>query len=91
MAVPADGILAMNPINNTTCTNCTYRALELGPLASSALDNVVQADLRVTNVLTLGLAGHRAWCSVSAAVPIHAIAVVVCEAPMCARSTALEA
>ena len=91
MAAPADQILVMNPGNDTSYMKCTYRALELGPLASSTFDNIVQADFRVTNVLTLGLARHRAWCSVSAAVSIHAIAVVVCEAPMCARSTTLEA
>jgi hypothetical protein len=70
--------------------HCTYRAFELGPFASSALNNVVQADLCVANVFTFGLARDRAWCSIPAAVSIHAIAVIICETPMCAGSTALE-
>ena len=71
--------------------NCTYRALELGSFASSTLDNVVQTDLCVANVLALCLARNRARCSIPTAVTIHAITVVICEAPMCTRSTALEA
>jgi hypothetical protein len=70
---------------------CTYRALKLGSLASSAFDDIVQADLCVANVLALRLARDRAWCSIAATVSIHTIAMIVCKATVGAGTTALEA
>ena len=90
-AVPVDLMLVMDLVRHSGHIDCTYRALELGPFASSALNNIVQADLCIANVFALGLARDRAGRSVPTAVSIHAIAVIVCEAPMCAGSTALKA
>lgn len=58
----------------------TYGTLKLGSLATPTFHNIVQTNLGIAQVFTLGSAGYRTRSSISTAVPIHAIAVVVCEA-----------
>ena len=59
-----------------------YRALKLGALASSALDNVIEADFGA-DMLALGSAGDGAWSAITTAVA-DVIAVDLVEATMCA-------
>lgn len=60
----------------------TYRALKLGALAPATLDNIIEADLRVSKVLALGLARHRAWGTIAATVAVDSVAVDVGKAPV---------
>lgn len=67
----------------------TYRALKLGALAPAALDDIIEADLRVSKVLALGLARHRARSTIAAAVAVDSIAIDVCKAAVRTRVSTL--
>jgi hypothetical protein len=69
----------------------TYRALKLGTLAPATLDDIIEADLSVSKVLTLGLARNRAWGTIAAAVTVDSVAVDVCKATVRTRVSALVA
>ena len=58
----------------------TYRALKLGALAPAALDDIIEADFRVSKVLTLGLAGYRARSTIAATIAVDSIAIDICKA-----------
>lgn len=76
---------AFATVSNESCPICghlgraldreTYRALELGSLATAAFNNVVQANLSAAELL--GLPGGRARSPVTTAVPVHTVIQVV--------------
>lgn len=67
-----------------------YRALKLSTLATTALDNVCDADIRLADI-TSRPARNRSWCAIAAAVAVGAVAVDIGEAAVCARPTTLAA